>query len=283
MELSIVTINFNNTTGLAKTIESVVNQEFKNFEWIIIDGGSTDASKELILDNLTHVNFWVSEKDQGIYDAMNKGIKASTRDYILFLNSGDYFYTNEATKIIDTIDRNTDFVIFDYMKKMTSDILKIEQNVVPRSYLIDGMFCHQSVLHKRTLFDKIGLYDTSYEIAADYALFLKGFFEHNATFNYINKALVLYDDTEGISDYNVVTESIYVNERIKAKKSVFANEIIETLASRDILINELNQSKYNYDGLLNSKLIQLTISVIQLKNYFIKIVKKLFQIKNNLV
>jgi len=283
MNLSIVTINYNNKKGLAKTIESVTNQEFKDFEWIIVDGGSTDESVALIQDNLTHIDYWVSEKDQGIYDAMNKGIKASTRDYILFLNSGDYFYTNEATKIIDTIDRYTDFVIFDYMKKMISDILKIEQNVDPRSYLIDGMFCHQSVLHKRTLFDKIGLYDTSYEIAADYALFLKGFFEHKATFNYINKALVLYDDTEGVSDYNVVTESIYVNERIKAKKSVFANEIIETLASRDILINELNQSKYNYDGLLNSKLIQLTISVIQLKNYFIKTVKKLFQIKNNLV
>ena len=277
MNLSIVTINYNNKKGLAKTIESVTNQEFKDFEWIIVDGGSTDESVALIQDNLTHIDYWLSEKDQGIYDAMNKGIKASTRDYILFLNSGDYFYTNEATKIIDTIDRNTDFVIFDYMKKMTSDILKIEQNVVPRSYLIDGMFCHQSVLHKRTLFDKIGLYDTSYEIAADYALFLKGFFEHNATFNYINKALVLYDDTEGISDYNVVTESIYVNERIKAKKGVFCKEIIDALASRDILIKELIQNKSKYDGLLNSKLIQYTLSVISFK----EAIKSKFLLKHN--
>ena len=101
MNLSIVTINYNNKKGLAKTIESVTNQEFKDFEWIIVDGGSTDESVALIQDNLNHIDYWVSEKDQGIYDAMNKGIKASTRDYILFLNSGDYFYTNEATKIID--------------------------------------------------------------------------------------------------------------------------------------------------------------------------------------
>ena len=277
MNLSIVTINYNNKKGLAKTIESVTNQEFKDFEWIIVDGGSTDESVALIQDNLTHIDYLVSEKDQGIYDAMNKGIKAASGDYILFLNSGDYFYTNEATKIIDTIDRNTDFVIFDYMKKMTSDILKIEQNVDPRSYLIDGMFCHQSVLHKRTLFDKIGLYDTSYEIAADYALFLKGFFEHNTTFNYINKALVLYDDTEGVSDYNVVTESIYVNERIKAKKGVFCKEIIDALASRDILIKELIQNKSKYDDLLNSKLIQYTLSVISFK----EAIKSKFLLKHN--
>lgn len=277
MNLSIVTINYNNKKGLAKTIESVVNQEFKNFEWIVIDGGSTDQSVALIQDNLTHIDYWVSEKDQGIYDAMNKGIKASTRDYVLFLNSGDYFYTKNASKVIDSIDCNVDFVIFDYMKKLISGILKIDQNVKPRSYLIDGMFCHQSILHKRTLFDKIGLYDTSYEIAADYALFLKGFFKYNATFYYVNKALVLYDGREGVSYYNSATESIYLSERINAKKGVFCNEIIDALTSRDILIKELIQNKSKYDGLLNSKLIQYTLNVISFK----EAIKSKFLLKHN--
>ena len=117
MFLSIITVNFNNKKGLIQTIETVVNQECKDFEWIIVDGGSTDGSVEVIQDHIKHVDFWVSELDQGVYDAMNKGIKVATGDYILFLNSGDYFYTNEATKIINSLESNTDFIIYDYIKK----------------------------------------------------------------------------------------------------------------------------------------------------------------------
>ena len=89
MKLSIITINYNNREGLKKTINSVINQTFRDFEYILIDGGSEDGSKEIILQHEAQFSYWRSEKDHGIYNAMNKGILAAKGDYLLFLNSGD--------------------------------------------------------------------------------------------------------------------------------------------------------------------------------------------------
>ena len=89
MKLSIITVNLNNRDGLQKTIDSVVSQTFKDYEWIVIDGGSTDGSKELIEQYADHFTDWVSEPDKGIYNAMNKGIGMASGEYIQFLNSGD--------------------------------------------------------------------------------------------------------------------------------------------------------------------------------------------------
>ncbi len=89
MLLSIITINLNNLRGLNNTLESVLAQTSDKFEWIVIDGGSTDGSVELIKENLGRVSYWVSEPDRGLYNAMNKGVDASNGDYLLFLNSGD--------------------------------------------------------------------------------------------------------------------------------------------------------------------------------------------------
>lgn len=88
--LSIITINFNNKEGLIKTVESVVHQSYQDFEYIVIDGGSTDGSADYIKEQQTHFDYWVSEPDKGIYNAMNKGIEVAKGEYCLFLNSGDW-------------------------------------------------------------------------------------------------------------------------------------------------------------------------------------------------
>ena len=94
--LSIITINFNNRDGLQRTIDSVVSQTFHDFEWIVIDGGSTDGSRELIERYADHFAYWVSEPDKGIYNAMNKGIDKAQGGYLLFLNSGDWLVDETA-------------------------------------------------------------------------------------------------------------------------------------------------------------------------------------------
>ena len=100
--LSIITINLNNREGLRKTIESVVNQTFQDFEFIVIDGASTDGSVEVIQD-YPRINYWISEPDTGIYNAMNKGIAKATGEYCLFLNSGDtLFQINTLTGILQS-------------------------------------------------------------------------------------------------------------------------------------------------------------------------------------
>jgi len=96
MKLSIITVNLNNKNGLQKTIDSVVSQTFKDFEWIVIDGGSIDGSRELIEQYADHFAYWVSEPDKRVYNAMNKGIRVAKGDYLQFLNSGDWLWNETA-------------------------------------------------------------------------------------------------------------------------------------------------------------------------------------------
>jgi glycosyltransferase involved in cell wall biosynthesis len=108
MRFSIITINYNNALGLIKTIESVKIQLFNDFEFIIIDGNSSDNSKEVIKENLNSISYWVSENDNGVYHAMNKGLKIAKGEYCIFLNSGDYFYnSNVLFQVTDSILNNS--------------------------------------------------------------------------------------------------------------------------------------------------------------------------------
>ncbi len=95
-KVSVITINYNNAQGLQKTIDSVISQTFKDYEFIIIDGGSTDESVDIIRKNSGKISYWVSEKDGGIYNAQNKGAKKASGEYCLFLNSGDFLMDSQT-------------------------------------------------------------------------------------------------------------------------------------------------------------------------------------------
>ena len=95
-KISIITINYNDKIGLDKTINSIVNQMYTDFEFLIIDGGSTDGSTAVIEQNASKINYWISEKDSGVYNAQNKGIKAATGEFVIFMNSGDTFVDNHV-------------------------------------------------------------------------------------------------------------------------------------------------------------------------------------------
>lgn len=171
MKLSIVTINRNNAEGLRKTIESVVSQTFKDFEYIVIDGASTDNSVDVIKTSQTEgLNFmWISEPDSGIYNAMNKGIKMSNGEYCLFLNSGDFLIARDVlTRVFD--------------EKSEADIINARCNVsdkgnvvwtspyIPKVTLKDLYFVgipHQSTFIKRRLFDNYGMYREDFRYNSD--------------------------------------------------------------------------------------------------------------------
>jgi glycosyltransferase involved in cell wall biosynthesis len=99
-KISIITVCYNAEKQLKKTIDSVINQTYKNIEFIIIDGASSDNSLELLKTYSSSINFWVSEPDHGIYDAMNKGLSVATGDYVQFLNAGDYFCDETSLEAI---------------------------------------------------------------------------------------------------------------------------------------------------------------------------------------
>lgn len=176
---SIVTINYNNWSGLVKTVKSVISQEFKQFEYIIIDGNSNDPSKEYLWDLEDHRIRLISEEDTGIYNAMNKGIRMASGQYIIFLNSGDYF-TN-----INVLQRLQEFneIHNNRLKFIYGDTFEIETNGQPPIYkkakshltIQRGMFAHhQSMVFSNHIIQKHQLmYDEGYEIAADWDFIIR--------------------------------------------------------------------------------------------------------------
>ena len=175
MTLSIITINYNNRDGLKRTIDSVVAQTFTDYEWIVIDGGSTDGSRELIEQYADHFAFWCSEPDNGIYNAMNKGITHSHGDWLLFLNSGDWLYEANTLERVSANDSQADVlygdVLYHWPDKRGKE-LDIKPDKLSLYYFYEHTLCHQASFYKRSIFDS-HLYDENYRICSDWALFIQ--------------------------------------------------------------------------------------------------------------
>ena len=114
VKLSIITVNLNNLEGLKKTYESVVCQTFTDYEWLVIDGGSTDGSREFIEQHQDKFAYWCSESDKGIYNAMNKGIVRAKGEYLNFMNSGDYFVSDKTLAKVFSREINVD-ILYGYV------------------------------------------------------------------------------------------------------------------------------------------------------------------------
>lgn len=198
LPLSVITINLNNVDGLQKTIESVVSQKYRDFEWIVIDGGSTDGSKALIEQYADRFSYWVSEPDKGIYHAMNKGIGASKGDYLLFLNSGDYLYDNEVlSKAVPKL-QGKDFYIGDELHDQLHVSCGISTNVQLYLTLMNASFPHQSTFINRNVFHKYGYYREDLRCVSDWYLFYKAIILGTATFDKLCFVVSVFD-MNGIS------------------------------------------------------------------------------------
>jgi glycosyltransferase involved in cell wall biosynthesis len=243
-QLTIITINYNNIVGLKKTIESVVHQTWQDFEYIIIDGGSKDGSKELIESYEEKVDYWVSEPDRGIYNAMNKGIEKATGEYLLFLNSGDHLYNKTVLQQSHGLIAHFDLIYFDIqiIEDTNSRIVSYPNNLFFSNFLM-GSLPHPSTMIKAGLFSKIGLYDENYTIVSDWKFFLVALFKHNCTYLKVNQTLsVFYLD--GISS-NLANQKILLDEREDVLNSEFKNLISD--------LRELNKLRTIFSGLRKSK------------------------------
>ena len=193
-QLSIVTINFNDRDGLEKTIRSVISQTYTDFEFIIIDGGSADGSVDVIKKYSDKISCWISEKDSGIYNAQNKGIKAAKGNYCLFLNSGDQLADENILKKVFLNGLSEDIVYGDMKvdwgnRKVTLE--KMHPKISLFEMFIDTIW-HPSAFIKRDLFEKYGLYDESYKIVADYEFFFRVTIAHHVSTHHISKAISVF-------------------------------------------------------------------------------------------
>ncbi|MCX7986497.1 MAG: glycosyltransferase [Bacteroidales bacterium] len=170
--VSIITVVFNGEKFIERTIQSVINQTYPAIEYIIIDGGSTDSTVSLIKKYETHLAYWVSEPDNGLYDAMNKGLARASGDYVMFLNAGDTFYDNHTLTMafgnwnptVDILYGET--LIVDPKNNIIGDRrLKAPQKLTWKSFRDGMLVCHQSIIIRRSI---VKPYNLKYKIAADF-------------------------------------------------------------------------------------------------------------------
>lgn len=201
--ISVITVVYNGEKYLEETIQSVINQTYDNVEYIIIDGGSTDGTLDIIKKYEDKIDYWVSERDKGIYDAMNKGIKLFIGDFIVFLNAGDSIYEYNIFNLIfkNKINFIND-IIYGHAQLINSDnskgkIVKAPSSISYKDFAKGMIVCHQSLIISRR---KILLYNLEYKLVSDHDWIIK-ILKETSKITFLDLPLCNYL-LEGISDNN---------------------------------------------------------------------------------
>lgn len=226
MKISIITVSYNSSKTISETLKSVQNQTYKNIEYIVIDGASTDNTTTIIKKFKDIISYWASEPDKGLYDAINKGIEKATGEYVGIINSDDVFYEDDTIeKIAKYLSANPD------LDAVTGDIVQHKNNRIIRKYSSKNwtpeklkrgfMPPHPSVFIKTKLFEKLGYYRQDYKIGADYELIIRYFLKNKISYKYCNiittSMAVGGASSSGLKSYKTITKEI--------KKAFYQNDI----------------------------------------------------------
>jgi len=197
MKISIITVVFNNEATISTAIESVLNQTYKNVEYIIIDGQSTDATMKIVNKYASSIDKIISEPDKGIYDAMNKGILLATGDVVGILNSDDVYADNHVLRdvMLEFNDPKIDMVYGDLVYVKNTDLNLVvrkwnSEHYYPHFFEDGHVPPHPSLFLRKKVYDVVGLFNQGMRLAADYEFMLRLFKLHNYRSKYINKLLV---------------------------------------------------------------------------------------------
>lgn len=257
MKFSVVTVCYNSEKSVERTIQSVLRQNYTNFEHIIVDGGSTDGTADIIkrYAGVPSLKF-ISEKDDGPYDAMNKGIYSSTGDIVSFLNSDDYYLHEKVLEMVYHRINAVPLADFYY-----GDLLVVDCNApapyikthgrVDRYYMCTNALAHPSMFHKRHCFEKAGVFDLKYSIVADYEWTLRAMYEKGLQGSYFDVVTTVFsagglstgtahhekhaaERKEVIEKYFTPDEIKYFNSSYKKKKEQFrkGTELLKYLLKR---------------------------------------------------
>ncbi len=247
MRYSIITINYNNKEGLRRTIESVVNQSCSDYEYIIIDGGSSDGSVDVIKEFEDRIDYYVSESDNGIYHAMNKGVKQAHGDYCIFMNSGDSFYNKDVLDIINSLEVTEDIVIGKISVNNQGVVISPhpKDGELTLYHLYSGSVPHQGSFIRLDLLKKYP-YDETLKISSDWKFFVQTMIINNCSVRYIDEYISIYD-LGGLSSENPL---LMRQEKEKVLMEFIPPRIIEDykrMKASECLTNTLTpQLRKNY-------------------------------------
>ncbi|HSD07321.1 glycosyltransferase family 2 protein [Flavobacterium sp.] len=221
--ISIITVSYNVVNTIEQTILSVVNQDFEDYEYIIIDGGSTDGTVEIIKKYQDKITYWLSEPDKGIYDAMNKGVRLAKGEWVNFMNAGDEFFIRNFNLFFDQMNHDKYDIIYGdvYIKKLDEFILNKARPLIELNYSLN--FCHQSSF-VRTRLLRENAFSLQYKICSDYDFFLKRFIS-GCSFYYEEYPVSVFEYggvSSGISNrYLREKLSIILNSHIAIKDKIW--------------------------------------------------------------
>ena len=265
MKLSIITINYNNAEGLRKTMESVLAQTYTEIEYIIVDGASTDGSVDVIRELATRPTIkWVSEKDTGIYNAMNKGIRMATGEYIEILNSGDILFdANVTQRMIEHLDQinsqneNPIGILYGNMIKEYPDGRRVKDtcgggDYTPESfyYFYRGTLNHDCAYIRRDLFEKYGLYNEDMKICSDWEWYVRAIVLGGEKTVYANIDVTVFDMT-GISELNGKNKDIILKERREYLESILPAAVLRDYDMYSLPIEQYRRlKKYHLWGVV---------------------------------
>ncbi len=231
-EVSVIIATYNCVQGLEKTINSYINQKYKEKELIIIDGGSTDGTVDLIKKYKNNVNYWISKPDKGISDAFNKGVKASKGDFIYFLGAGDFFWKdNVLDKVMEGINSDTDMLVCGRINRTTEDGKKLlytsTLNFKKWMLLYKMGLPHQGLFTNKNFFKKYGLFDLNWKFAMDYELLLRAYKEFP---NVVMKDVVVAAWRDGGVGKGRILEVLEEFRKIKIKNRIAPTFLINIIA-----------------------------------------------------
>lgn len=231
--ISVITVAYNEETTIEKTILSVVTQNYSPIEYIIVDGGSTDGTVDIIRKYESHIAYWISEKDEGIYDAMNKGLKYASGEWSIFMNSGDWFYDETVIeKVFSDKYSSAIGVIYGAVEFRFANE-EIIQQPYSLPHILKGMaFSHQSAFVRTSLL-KQSPYNVHFRIVADYEFFLREY-KLGVGFQYVPEVIASFDKLTGIS-----ASPSYLNYKKHLKELIELEKIYNTETNYGLFYNLL--------------------------------------------
>lgn len=233
MKVSIITVCYNSEQYLKSAIESVLSQDYKNVEYIIVDGASKDGTLDIIKSYGNKITKVISEPDKGIYDAMNKGIKAATGDVVGILNSDDYFTDENSVSAITECFKQSELdAVYGDIKFVNPDNLNKTVRYYSGKHFKNWMYRfgmmppHATVYIKRNLFDKFGYYKPDFKVSADIELLMRYFVVNKIRTTYIAKDMVTMR-TGGVSTGSIAGKLQINKDTLKACKEndIYSNHL----------------------------------------------------------
>lgn len=275
--ISIITINYNNKVGLENTIKSVVEQTYSDYEHIVIDGDSTDGSKDIVLNFKDRLSYYISEPDTGVYQAMNKGIRKAVGDYLLFLNSGDTFFHKDVLSSVSEILTDGLDIYYGNLNFIdtTEQIVKQYPEHLTFGFFYKTSLGHPASFIKKSLFESTSYYNETNKIVSDWEFFMLAICKYDATYRHMD-VVVSNFETNGMSSTAENRERILrerkqvLNDHFpflmadfqKAEEAEEALKILKT--NRFKMLKELEHSKWAKK--INSGVLRILLRLFRNKN-----------------